>query len=58
MDLSLDTLRALAALAGIELTDAELASLRPGVERTLGALADLERLPLADVEPSVQYRVL
>jgi hypothetical protein len=54
----LDALRAAARLAGFEWTDAELEAIRPMVEASLRLLAGLEELPLAEVEPTTQYRIL
>lgn len=56
--IDLDTLRGCARLAGFDWSDAELEAIRPMVEASLRLLAGLETLPLADVEPVTQYRVL
>ena len=56
--IDLDTLRRSARLAGFEWTDAELGTIRPMVEASLRLLASLETLPLDDVEPTTQYRML
>lgn len=56
--IDLETLRRVARLAGFEWSDAELEALRPEAERAVEWLARLEKLPLADVEPTTQYRVL
>lgn len=53
----LDALRTAARLAGFPWTDAELEAIRPMVEASLRLLTDLESLPLADVEPTTQYRM-
>ncbi len=58
MEISLETLKRVTRLAGFDWTDAELEAIRPTVERTLDLLARLETLPLADIEPATQYRVL
>jgi len=55
--LTLDELRLLARLADLGVHDEELEALRPAIERALASLAELERLPLGDVEPTTQYRV-
>ena len=55
--LDLDALRAAARLAGFAWTDAELEAIRPMVEASLRVLAGLEELPLAEVEPTTQYRI-
>lgn len=56
--LDLAELRAAARLAGFDWTDADLEAIRPMVEASLRLLAGLEELPLADVEPTTQYRML
>jgi hypothetical protein len=56
--IDVETLRRAASLAGFELTAAELAPLLTAVERALQALSRLESLPLAEVEPVTQYRVV
>jgi len=56
--LTLDTLRALARAQDLALTDAELASLLPLVQAGRSLLAALAEVPLDDVEPSCQYRIL
>jgi Asp-tRNA(Asn)/Glu-tRNA(Gln) amidotransferase C subunit len=58
MEIDVDTLRRLARLGGFEWTDAELETIRPALARALEQLRGLEALPLADVEPATQYRVL
>jgi hypothetical protein len=58
MEISLESLKRTAALAGFAWTDAELEAIRPAVQRLLESLAALERLPLGSVEPTTQYRVL
>ena len=44
-------MKRMAAAGGFAWTDAELEPIRPAVER-------LESLPLEDLEPTTQYRVL
>ena len=56
--LDLDTLRRSARLAGFDWSDAELEAIRPMVEASLRLLGGLETLPLEDVEPTTQYRML
>lgn len=56
--IDLDSLRTAARLAGFAWSDAELDAIRPMVEASLRLLAGLEQLPLDDVEPTTQYRVL
>ena len=48
----------MAGLAGFAWTDADLEPIRPAVERLLEALERLESLPLGEIEPTTQYRVL
>lgn len=54
----LDALRAAARLAGFPWTDAQLETIRPMVDTALRLLGGLEDLPLEDVEPTTQYRML
>jgi Asp-tRNA(Asn)/Glu-tRNA(Gln) amidotransferase C subunit len=56
--ISLDSLKRSAQLAGFDWSEAELEAIRSAVERALESLARLERLPLGDVEPTTQYRIL
>ena len=58
MEISVELLKRAAALGGFDWSDAELEPIRPAVERLLEALARLEQLPLGDVEPTTQYRVI
>src|SRR5881398_3097026 len=58
MEISLDTLKRMSRLAGFDWSDAELEAIRPAVARMLDLLARLEQVPLANVEPTTQYRVL
>jgi Asp-tRNA(Asn)/Glu-tRNA(Gln) amidotransferase C subunit len=58
MEISVETLKRMAAMGGFAWTDAELEPIRPAVERLLEALERLESLPLGDIEPTTQYRVL
>jgi len=58
MEVSLDALKRARRLAGFDWNDAELEAIRPAVARALDLLARLESLPLANVEPTTQYRVL
>jgi len=55
--LDLDALRAAARLAGFAWSDTQLEAIRPMVEASLRLLARLEELPLADVEPTTQFRM-
>jgi hypothetical protein len=58
MEISVPTMRRMAAVAGFAWSDAELEAIRPAVERLLESLARLEQVPLGVVEPTTQYRVL
>ena len=52
------TLRRMAALLGYDWGDEELEVLLPQVERSLEMVERLDALPLRDVEPALQYRIL
>ncbi len=58
MEINLDTMRRMTRLAGFDWTDSELEAIRLPVERALDQLARLEALPLGQVEPATQYRVI
>jgi hypothetical protein len=58
MEIGLEGMKWMAAAGGFAWTDAELEPIRPAVERLLDALDRLESLPLEDLEPTTQYRVL
>jgi Asp-tRNA(Asn)/Glu-tRNA(Gln) amidotransferase C subunit len=58
MEISVELLKRAAALGGFDWSEAELEPIRPAVERLLEALARLEQLPLDNVEPTMQYRVI
>jgi len=58
MEISVESLKRLAVLGGFAWTDADLEPIRPAVERLLEALGRLEALPLGEIEPATQYRVL
>ena len=58
MEISVETLQRLARLGGFAWSDAELETIRPGVQRLLEMLEGLEGLPLDGIEPTTQYRVL
>lgn len=51
-------MRGVSRAAGFEWSDAELEAIRPAVEAMLAMLAKLDALPLLDVEPTTQYRML
>ena len=52
---SMESLKALAALAGLELSDERLEELAPHVRRAVEARARLERLDLKHVRPAVVF---
>ena len=54
--LTVDTLRTLARAQGLELSDAELASLLPLVEAGRSGLASIRDIP-TETEPSSQFRI-
>ncbi len=56
--LTIDTMRAGARLQGFDWSDEELEAIRPSVDAGLALLATLEALPLAALEPTIQYRIL
>jgi len=58
MEISVEMLKRTAALAGFDWSEAELEPIRPAVENLLEALARLEQVPLGDIEPTTQYRVI
>jgi len=58
MEIDVEIVRRMAALGGFVWTDAELESLRPAVERLLEMLERLEAVPIGELEPTTQYRVL
>jgi hypothetical protein len=58
MSTDLEALRAAARVAGFDFAEADLVPIRPAVERALQALERLEALPLANVEPVTQFRMV
>lgn len=58
MDVSAKTLKRMAALAGFDWSEEEIEALLPVVERNLEMVERLDGLPLRDVEPAAQYRIL
>jgi Asp-tRNA(Asn)/Glu-tRNA(Gln) amidotransferase C subunit len=57
-EITSELLRQQARLSGFDWTEAEVEKLRGIVARAFEALARLEQLPLHDVEPTTQYRML
>ena len=55
--LSVEQLRAVAALQGYSWSDEELERIRPQVERGLALVARLASLVPQDLEPALQYRM-
>jgi hypothetical protein len=56
--LTIDTLRTLATLAGLDLTDQELAALLPLVGAMRSMMEPVRDALSGEVEPATQYRVL
>jgi hypothetical protein len=56
--LTLDDVRCLGRAAGFDWSPAEAEALRPALERSLALLRSLDDLPLGDLEPTIQYRIL
>ena len=52
------TLKRMAALLGYDWSDEEIEALLPRVEKSLEMVDRLDALPLRDVEPALQYRIL
>jgi hypothetical protein len=56
--LTIDTLRTLARMRGLDVTDEELSQLLPLVQGARAVLQSMAALPLDDVEPAAQFRML
>ena len=56
--MNVDVLREAARVAGFDFAEADLAPIQAAVERALQALERLEALPVANVEPVTQFRVV
>lgn len=56
--LTIDTLRTLAVLRGLELTDQELAALLPHVAAARSMMEPVRDALSGEVEPASQYRIL
>jgi hypothetical protein len=56
--LTKDALRALAQAQGLTLSAADLEGLLPLVQATRAMIDELNAAPLADVEPTSQFRML
>jgi Asp-tRNA(Asn)/Glu-tRNA(Gln) amidotransferase C subunit len=57
MDIDVATLRRTVALAGFDFTEAELDALRPGLDRALEQLRQLEMLSVGALEPTTHFRI-
>lgn len=51
-----DTLKALAAMLGLDLSDDTLDELLPQVQRTTESMSELDDLDLESVEPAVTFK--
>ena len=56
--LTIDTLRTLATLQGLELTDQELAALLPLVAAARSMMEPVRDALSGEIEPAIQYRIL
>ena len=56
--LTIDTLRALAALQGLSLTEQELAALLPLVAALRSTMEPIRDALSGEIEPAIQYRIL
>jgi hypothetical protein len=57
-DLTIDALRTMAQAQGLELSDEDLAAVLPLVQVGRGLMESLGAIPLGDVEPSSQFRIV
>lgn len=55
-EVSKETLKAIARLSGIELTDQRLEEIAPQIQQALDSLARLNELNLGDAEPANIFR--
>jgi len=53
---SIDTLKAIAVLSGLTLTDEKLEILLPQVQQTMDSMAQLDQLDLENVEPAITFK--
>ena len=56
--LTIDTLRTLATLQGLDLTDQELAALLPLVAAARAMMEPVRDALSGEIEPAIQYRIL
>ena len=57
MDIDVATLQRAAALAGFDFTEAELAALRPGLDRALEQLRQLQMQSVGALEPTTHFHL-
>jgi Asp-tRNA(Asn)/Glu-tRNA(Gln) amidotransferase C subunit len=57
MDVDVATLKRAAALAGFDFTEAQIEALRPGLDRALDQLRQLEMLSVGALEPTTHFRM-
>ena len=57
MDVDVATLQHAAALAGFEFTEAQIEALRPGLDRALEQLRQLQMLSMGALEPTTHFRM-
>ena len=57
MDVDVATLQRAAALAGFEFTEAQIEALRPGLDRALEQLRQLQMLSMGALEPTTHFRM-
>ena len=51
-----DTIKAMAALVGLEVSDSKLEELLPQVQRMVDGMAGVDVLALQDVEPAIIFQ--
>lgn len=56
--LTIDALRTMARAQGLELSDEDLAAVLPLVQVGRGLMESLAAVPLGNVEPSSQFRIV
>jgi Asp-tRNA(Asn)/Glu-tRNA(Gln) amidotransferase C subunit len=57
MDIDAATLKRFVALAGFDFTEAEVEALRPGLDRALEQLRQLEMMTVGALEPTTHFRI-
>ena len=53
---TIDTLKAMAVLSGLTLTDEKLDILLPQVQQSMDSMAQLDQLDLENVEPAITFK--